>query len=121
MKRDMDLVRKILLQMEVNDGAMDVSDYRIGEHSRDDTGYHVFLMVDAGLIAGVDVTEEGQLHPCWVPSWITWAGHEFLESSRNETIWIKAKTIIKNKSGAATFTLLTQCLAAIAKSQVGIH
>ena len=69
-------------------------------------GYHAYLVVDAGLAKGVDVTTSGSEAPAALITSLTWAGHEFAEAARDETRWKKAMTIVGDKGGAITFELL---------------
>jgi len=90
MKRDMDLVRELLLYSENatpgRNGWIVVS---IPGRSQTETAYHLQLMTEAGLIQTQHVrTNSGHY---WYPTSITWSGHDFLETARNDTIWAKAK------------------------------
>ena len=50
MKRDLDLVRMILLEAEEADGRLDLSSFVDASHSLDLLGFHVAMMADAGLV-----------------------------------------------------------------------
>jgi hypothetical protein len=45
-----------------------------------------------------------------LPVTITWAGHDFLDAVRNDTVWAKVKTQLKDHSVTLPFVLL-QALA----------
>lgn len=109
MKRDLDLIRKLLLDIE--EQGSDAS-RRAGWSAPGDNGldpdivqYHVQLMHDAGLIVA-DELVPGQ----WWPERITWAGHEFLDLSRNEDIWKRAKTSVERELGTIPFVVLEELL-----------
>jgi hypothetical protein len=68
-KRDIDLLRRILLDLESGSSVHDA-----GEDPQT-LDYHIQLLHDAGLIVA-DELVPGQ----WWPERITWAGHEFLTS-----------------------------------------
>ena len=50
----------------------------INGHSEEEIGYHVYLMMQAGLVEGVDVGSPDDPSPRAVVISITWAGHGFL-------------------------------------------
>src|SRR3990170_5270158 len=91
MKRDMDLVRKILMVCADHPHGFAPRELKIEGYSEEQIGDHVYLMTQAGLVKGADVTTRGSDSPEAVVSSITWEGHEFLEASRDEGLWSKAK------------------------------
>ena len=58
-------------------------------------------MGQAGLLKTADATHLGSPSPAGVPIAITWDGYEFLEASRNDTIWAKAKQAANSVGGTA--------------------
>jgi hypothetical protein len=111
LKRDLDLIRRILLDIEAQgDGS---SSERPGFGNLADNGhdpeaiqYHVQLMHDAGLIVA-DELVPGQ----WWPERITWAGHEFLDLARNDGLWQRTKDDVESKTGSAPFHVVRDLLA----------
>lgn len=107
MKRDLDLIRRILLDIETQGesaaGFGGLSDHG---HDPEDVQYHVQLMHDAGLIVA-DELVPGQ----WWPERITWAGHEFLDLARSEALWERTKRDVERKVGAAPFQVVRDLLA----------
>ena len=111
MKRDMDLIRKILLRIEAHpkpfswDVPLDIPDYPENE-----VYYHVKLLEKAGLIeAHIKVALNGSVGYCMVNS-LTWEGHEFLEASRDDSRWEKVKRLVLEKTGSLSFEVLKACL-----------
>jgi hypothetical protein len=101
MKRDMDLIRKILVEIEESsiEGVPEFDGYEPAN-----VAYHCRLLLDAGLITAADVSShDGE---AYLISGLTWAGHDFLDAARNETVWNKAKEVIKSKGGGFTFDIL---------------
>ena len=84
MKRDMDLVREILITIEEGNLALDGLEY-----DQDQIYLHVELMKEHGLVEAVIVPDiDGAEHKillCSVKR-LTWEGHDFLESARDESI-----------------------------------
>ncbi|OMC74248.1 hypothetical protein BK125_20830 [Paenibacillus odorifer] len=97
MKRDMDLVIKVLKYIEENNTAtnnivVEIEGYE-GEEERELVQYQVKLLRDAGYIEA-----KGVLNPFefYVRN-MTWEGHEFLDAARNEVIVNEAKEVAKKK------------------------
>ena len=83
MKRDMDLVRKILFHIEASeDGNINLD---IPKHSQDVIYRHVELMKDKGLVDATIVPSsdgpEYEILDCEVRR-LTWEGHDFLDAAR---------------------------------------
>lgn len=49
-----------------------------------------------------------------VPKRLTYAGHEFIEASRRDTLWQKAKTIALEKTGGLSVDVLKAILIKLA-------
>jgi hypothetical protein len=79
MRRDADLVRDILLSVEA-----DHIDIKSKITDQDVINYHLYLMIDGGLLNGQEINE-GQ----WHIYGLTCEGHELLELIRNRWDTIK--------------------------------
>ncbi|MDP9314290.1 MAG: DUF2513 domain-containing protein [Chloroflexota bacterium] len=108
MQRDMDLIREILLQVEAYDKPHGAIPIRIEGYSKEATSYHIGLLIDAGYLAGY--TSGGTRDTHYAVRNLTWAGHEFLDAARNETVWNSTKQVVKEKGGAIPFDLLKDLL-----------
>lgn len=103
MKRDMDIVRQLLLRAEAAGGQTSVSGAL--------ETYHVRLMIDAGLVDGCiseDVTSDAPQHS-WIDG-LTWSGHDFLDAARDEGLWQKARDKFLKPAGSWTSSLLLEWL-----------
>ena len=80
---------------------------------------HLGLLIgDAGLLTGEELESlEGSI---WIPSGITWKGFDFLEASRDESIWAKAQESILKPTASFTFDLLLEWLKTKAKESLGL-
>ena len=56
MKRDMDLVREILLALEAQEEAFSPQRLEIDGYSAEQIGYHCYIMDEAGLLEAADTT-----------------------------------------------------------------
>jgi len=96
MKRDMDLVRQILLAIEDKGGhPHGWVDLEIQGHTAEVVAHHVLLLQDAGLVVAQNLTT---MHGFDMkPKRMTWASHEFLDAAKNDTHASK-KTQVVDKS-----------------------
>jgi hypothetical protein len=117
MKRDMDLARKIMLAMESDD--YDGMSITVDGYSKEQIGFHAYLLSQAGLITSIDVTTMGNSHPVHMPHVLTWDGYEFLGSVADPGNWEKAKALIK-PAGGMVFSVVKDLALAEIKAKLGI-
>ena len=112
MKRDMDLCRRILLEVESDqDGEFSFVD----EYDPAVVNGHIRLLDDAGLI---DTSGSGNVR--WVVSGLTWAGHDFLDAARDEGRWTKAKERLADAGVGTSLTLLKEVLENLARKALSL-
>ena len=120
MKRDFDLIRRILFIIEASEqDPIEWVEINIEGKSPTEIAYHIWLLVDAGLIEGTDCSSGEGLD--WKAQALTWEGHEFLQSIKSDNIWNKAKEKILKPSVSWTFGILTEYLKQEIKKQIGIE
>lgn len=108
MKRDMDLVRKILFEVE-NSPEEGIEDFKIEPFSREQIIYHIRLLQDSELIEG-KLVGSGNAGIVWYGiNRMTWGGHDFLDACRDDGRWGQAKEIF-NKLNGVTFDVIKQVL-----------
>jgi hypothetical protein len=100
MKRDLDLLRRILLRLE--NGGEPSSDE---SHRPEEIQYHIRLLDEAGLIEADEIVP-GQ----WWPERITWTGHELLDASRDEELWAETCRKVEAASGSAPLSVVQELL-----------
>lgn len=120
MKRDLDLIRSILLSIEANAHGFAADRPVIDGYTEEQIGYHVYLMGQAGLITVVDATTLSDQSPSAIPLSITWAGHEFLDSVKDEALWKKAKSMVLKPAAGVAFDVLVEWVKAEAKQHLGL-
>src|SRR5688572_22316690 len=118
MKRDMDLVRTILLEIEESQNPRSVK-LQCHGYSQDEIQEHLMLLVQAKLIKAREVhsLEAGTV---LIPQRLTWHGHEFIESTRNEGIWQKVKAEIKDRGTSLPFSLIQDLALKILAKRMGL-
>jgi hypothetical protein len=120
MKRDLDLIRKIILAVEDLPTGMVSDEIEIDGYTSEQIGYHSYLIVNSGLAQGVDMGAFGDTSPNWQLLHLTSAGHDFAEAARSETAWNKAKSIVKEKAGGATLEILKEVLVGVIRGTLGL-
>ncbi len=107
MKRDMDLVRNILLRLEGSEKVRNGSDI-LKDLGEDNTVRgHLDMMEDAGFVeqkTGHPNPNGFTIHMGWR---MTWVGYEFLDSVRDPEIWRKTKAGA-DRLGSWTIKLLAE-------------
>lgn len=128
MKRDMELVREVLMKLEalpMRPGSMVVisgydEEMAVDGHTPEEVEYHMTMLRDAGFLnspgaqpAGNGITFRS----------LTWEGHEFLDTVRDPEVWKRTKEGA-SKMGGWTFGLLkdlgTAYLKHVAKERLGL-
>jgi hypothetical protein len=121
MQRDMDLVRHLLRWMADQPEGSNVGwKIEIEGYTDEQIGYHAYLMHQANLMLAVDCTSLEHQSPRWMPLSLTWAGHDFLESVSDETLWSKAKKNVIQPAGGVAFNVLLDWIKAEAKARLGL-
>jgi hypothetical protein len=127
MKRDLDLARQLLLDIEGRGPDCSVSALRspIGRNSANghvpanhDSNsfdiderirYHLRLLIDGGFLKEVDRTTAGV--PCVR---LTYDGCELLELCRTESLWREAKWLCQERTGGESLTVIRTFLIRLA-------
>ena len=128
MKRDMDLIRDLLLQIEDGRRSFDLltpeiaevlgesSEGKLPREQAELLEYHLDLLDNAGLI-----TIKAKLSgAAWQIGQITWAGHDFLDTIRDPSIWRETKAGAK-KAGGFSLDLLKALAKGLVKKKIEQH
>ncbi|SPF47560.1 conserved hypothetical protein [Candidatus Sulfotelmatobacter kueseliae] len=119
-KRDMDYVRDLLLQIEEDPRFDGTSWFTFTEkdelgsgHSTEELGYHLAMLVEADFVRG----QLGFGMPAI--SKLTWEGHEFLDNIRDPGIWGKTKQRISGLTSVGLM-IVGEIAKAEIKKQLGL-
>ena len=112
MRRDMDLIRELLLNFEERaDGNHFIPEPSHTDFDQQAVSYHVGLLYERGLIKATPLHG----HPRWSIQGLTWEGHEFLDDARNDTVWAKAKERAGGTFKTVSFEMVKALLQAAAR------
>ena len=89
MKRDMDLIRRILLTAEALPYEDDFQRLEGVEEEQFIT--HALWLKQAGLIEAVGMAGSGSDAKFAIVTGLTWSGTEFVSAMQDDTLWAKAK------------------------------
>ncbi len=109
MKRDMNLIRKLLFYFEETQDTEHEDLPKIEGYDAKLIKYHIFLMHDSNLLQCNPIkskTTDAVLY--LTPLNLTWEGAEFLEQIRSDDTWNKINHTITSKGGVLTFNLINQ-------------
>lgn len=119
MKRDLDLVRSILIYVEKAEDEVDAKDLVTDSWPFEIVAYHIRLMAHHGLVDLSDDTRDmnGETLSLTV-SGLTWDGQDYLDAIRDPKVWAKVKKTVKEAIGSTTFEVVRQTGALVAMSMV---
>lgn len=103
MKRDMDLVRRILIEAEKSDYPLSADVFVDSQTSRELVGYHMEIMQEAGLIRASIMHDFSGMYAEATVDYLTWDGQEYLANIKSEKVWNRVKTTVASKLGDAGF------------------
>lgn len=128
MKRDLELVKEILLFFERRDSdkmidvdhIMDGSELAIEGYDGRHISDHIDIMYEAGLLEGyAQRAKDGRLIQVF-PTRLTWEGHEFIAAARNENAWAKLKEQFRSTGSAIPFKIAQTLLLKYIEMEVGL-
>jgi hypothetical protein len=123
MKRDLELVRKLLLDIEeLYDGKPIVlGPDEVDLYTNKEIQYHLGLMTEIGFVKSSDMSsKDGKLY---LIKGLTWSGHDFLDAARNDKVWDEAKVEAEKKGSKfkdLPFEIAKALLIQTSKNMLGI-
>lgn len=103
MRRNWDIVRDILLEIELREEPV----WKLELPYPDEAiRYHTALLIEAGLLNGrVERDSEGKIHLTLITG-MPWAGHEFIDTIRSKDLWKKTMSKVRTIGGSVSLTIL---------------
>lgn len=109
MKRDMDLIRDLLLKIEEGQTSFSTED---DDEAAERVSEHLRLLNERGLIKGMFLLDGGVL-----VSGLEWEGHDFLDAIRDPAVWAKTKSGAL-AAGGWTMDILKDLAKGLIKKQI---
>lgn len=110
MKRDMDLIRKIVLATAELPYGQTLA--RLDGVPEEEFVTHVIWLTEAGLTESTAQAGAGSYAKFALVSRLTWAGCEFADAIADDTLWAKAKDKVLKPGISFTFDILSNWLKA---------
>lgn len=118
MKRNWELIRQILFEVESLPAGESAQILQIEEIDQATITEHIRLLVDKGLLIGkLFDTYSGSSYSI---TGVSWEGYDFLENARNDTIWKKVMAESKSKGTSMTMVVLNGLLTKAAQKYAGL-
>ncbi len=119
MKRDPELIREILIEIEDCPADRQI---RFCAEGGDDVAKikHVELLIEAGYVKGHVQHYVSNTSPEAYVSGLTWEGHDFVSAVRDNSIWQKTKEHVLKPAASWTFAMIVEYAKAEAKKRLGI-
>lgn len=119
MQRNWDIIRKILLKIEVlPTEESEFNSQELDGIDNEATACHMRLLLEAKLIAGSCRDALGA--PYCRSNRLTWDGHEFLDKIKNETVWNQVKTNARSDGIDLSFTVIKDIASALIISALSL-
>ena len=116
-KRDMDLIRNLLIKVEEvyepGAGSINFSKIRIDGYDDKVIAEHLLLMKEAGLIRNINAKQYVTGSTMLSIGNLTNEGYDTLEKFRNDTVWNKTKEIARNKGLPMLIDIFSQVASTV--------
>ena len=120
MKRDFDLIRRILMQVQNTPAGEYCNELTYpDEYDLATISEHVRLLIDEGLVNGKMIESFASI-PEFCITGLTWKGHDFIDAAKDNALWEKAKKTILTTTASITFDLLLLWLKTEIKAKLGL-
>jgi Hypothetical protein (DUF2513) len=116
LKRDMDLIRYILLEIEEKESTTSWTTLSLEGYSDEQVNYHLDLLDQVGFLEVKKLINERHM----VRN-LTMRGHDFLDNAKNESVWNKTKAVIKDHGGSASMQVILEVLKATALKHFNLN
>ncbi len=108
-----------MLKIEESDGELASDSVEVSGFERNVLNYHMRLMSEAGFVDGIDATSSSGYALLNVR--LTWSGHDFLDSVRDDSIWESVQKRLIPVGGAATLETVKALAVELTKTAIGIE
>lgn len=119
MRRDLDVVRFVLMTAEAADGPVGEGELLGGCDDMRTLAFHVELMRSRGLIeAEVDYDGLGHEPIALEVASVTWDGYDYLDAIRSPKVWARAKRAIADAVGDTSLSVVKETCKLIAMGMI---
>ena len=112
MRRDLDLIRDIMLRLE--EAPREHIELIFEDTSPEVLDYHLELLMNSGMIRETSKSQTQDGVQILAP-FITMQGHDFLDDVREDSIWVRAKEKAASAAGTASIQVVKHFATEIMK------
>ena len=117
MKRDMELVRKIMFKIEEDYSGTPIRTFQIDGYDMITVAEHCRLMNEYGLIDKYNAFGADYIPVlAFSVGNLTWEGYDFLDKVRQDTVWNKTKDVITKQGLPMIFDVIKEVSTAVITS-----
>jgi hypothetical protein len=113
MKRDMELIRKILFSIENEHVDIALMGLNIPGYDFKTVAYHCKQLYEANMVSSYDSQFAGDGLYCFSVGGLTWEGNEFLDKIRSDTIWNDTKKLALDQGLPLIISVINNVASAI--------
>lgn len=117
MKRDMDLIRNMLLEIEKAENVVSLDKLREMHVNENVVDYHVWLLDEAGYVDSTLMYADNGLYYASING-LTWAGQDFLDAIRGKNMWDKIKRAVSACTDSTTFEVIKGVAVKYAQAEI---
>ncbi len=119
MKRNMDLIRELLLAIEKQHEYGPIYGLTVPGYSTNEIAYHCQLLYEHGFIDSYDNLSGDEEVQDIAVGGLTWEGADYLETVRDISRWGKVKTTMKEKGIPLTVDFVKETVNAMVAAIIG--
>lgn len=123
MKRDLDLIRRILLEVEARDQFPIYSDrFEFDGYDLVTINRHIVLLMDVNYLDAECFPDVSDMHLCIINR-ITMSGYDYLDSIRSNRVWDAVKrgiSIVVGGAASASLDVIKQYASEVILKELGL-
>lgn len=124
MRRDDDLIRKLMLDLEQATSRISNS-YAVEGYTQQEVAYHLALILKSGLAEGPKPIYPSDGSDPTIPAAVmvtrlTPEGHDFISDLRDDTVWEKVKERTAKVGGSVSLEVLKQLATSVVKQMLNL-
>ena len=123
MKRDLDLIRDMMLRIEAchpKDGKITSETFKDLCDDEEKVAFHLFLLYDVGFIVAEPVNHSKMRCSDYIVEYLTFIGCDYLDSIRDQSVWNSIKEKLRRIGGNAPLDILTDLASSLLREQLGM-
>ena len=121
MKRDLDLIRYILANIENSTSTkLTVDDFTNDAYDASRISFHISLLLDCGYIEATEFNVIGQKYQQYLIKRITSSGYDYLNSVRDANVWSKTKETLKSVGNSVSLDVIKTVASKVALNLLGL-